>query len=58
MNLEYFGQNQDSGLCAKKLGVIFFQPLLFTKKHGGIKVTPKIRDGPHHSGYFPIEPGS
>ena len=34
MNLEYVGQNQDSGLYAKKSGVIFFKPKLFGKKHG------------------------
>ena len=34
MNPEYAGQNQDSGLNAKKSGVIFFKPKLLDKKHG------------------------
>lgn len=34
MNLEYVGQNQDSGLYAKKSGVILFKPKLLGKKHG------------------------
>ena len=31
--LEYVGQNQVSGLHAKKSGVIFFQPKLLDPKH-------------------------
>ena len=38
MKLEYAGQNQDSGLHAKKSGVIFFKPKLLTWKHSGAKV--------------------
>ena len=35
MKLEYAGQNENSGLYPKKFRVIFFQPLLLEKKHGG-----------------------
>ena len=35
-SLEYAGQNQDSGLGAKKSGVVFSKPKLLIKKHGGL----------------------
>ena len=34
MNPKYAGQNQDSGLRAKKSGVIFFKPKVLDYKHG------------------------
>ena len=34
MKLSYVGQNQDSGLYPKTLGVIFFKAKLLNPKHG------------------------
>ena len=34
LNLSYVGQNQDSGLHAKRSGVIFFKPFILDTKHG------------------------
>ena len=36
MKLAYIGQNQDSGVYPKKLGVIFFKAKLLNPKHGGL----------------------
>ena len=38
MKLSYVGQNQYSGLHAKKSGVIFLKPKLLDKKHGDLSI--------------------